>query len=656
MQKLSTAWTVEGSDSKSSHRYSHSEFSTKAAEEFDLGHLVLNDAGGDEEELALWRSEAKRALDLFAALDIKVSDDFVRSTLLRPVLEARQRYQPFQESFLPSYVQAGLKQYKLPSSIDILWTAICTIFSRPYFRRVWMIQEVAMAPMPRVLIGKYRLTWDVLLNSILFYKVNGLLGAAGGFASDKAEQLDNYRDLRVEDKLQDRSLTALFSDTSSSSSTDPRDKIFAVLGLVANGEHLKTFKPDYNHSVLDVYEGMTKYIIKTTQTLEVLSFADRNLDKPNDLKLPSWTPDWRFGRNMTNITRSDRDGAHTACSPHDTVDMDLFQQSRQGELKLKGKFLSRITHTSVRLQMNWGRGPEGPRIDNFDQTRRYDMYMMVFDIWMGFASKHCGSGLYPYARPRRRIRKGKIESTDQSDNVESLNPTTSQIKAQPPEAAPTGQRQADGDDDHEDDDDSKDLVSIDEEDQRYTIDAFWRTLVSNMLIWGGELTPAHAQDAYRQILIEQRSIHRQDFDEPMSVMYKRFTGGFGGRGFGSGGFGLTLTHNLTAEEKVDWGKEPSFWTYAGGMNVGRRMFVDGRRRLGTGRMDLRSGDWIVVSRGSRTPVVLREVDEGKERTNDGIDGQKVKKYRYIGPAYVHGIMKGEGMAEEGVDEVVITLV
>jgi hypothetical protein len=61
---------------------------------------------------------------------------------------------------------------------------------------------------------------------------------------------------------------------------------------------------------------------------------------------------------------------------------------------------------------------------------------------------------------------------------------------------------------------------------------------------------------------------------------------------------------------------------------------DGKLGLAPKRTD--NGDEIWIFMGATTPFVLRKVDE--------VDGDK-KVYRFIGNAYVHGVMKGEAMVE-----------
>ncbi|KAI1321505.1 heterokaryon incompatibility protein-domain-containing protein [Xylariaceae sp. FL0255] len=76
--------------------------------------------------------------------------------------------------------------------------------------------------------------------------------------------------------------------------TDPRDKVFSVLGLIkkARGQ-MRTLKPDYTISVKQCYERAALAVLSYTKNLDLL-MTDRNTE--SKLSLPSWVPDWRHAR------------------------------------------------------------------------------------------------------------------------------------------------------------------------------------------------------------------------------------------------------------------------------------------------------------------------------------------------------------------------
>jgi hypothetical protein len=90
-------------------------------------------------------------------------------------------------------------------------------------------------------------------------------------------------------------------DASRYQCSDPRDKVFAVLGLI--GE--KFVKPDYRLSIESVYIGITSYFVKKWNTLEFLALIGQ---KHRSFNLPSWVPDWSQSFSLPSLDISLRSG------------------------------------------------------------------------------------------------------------------------------------------------------------------------------------------------------------------------------------------------------------------------------------------------------------------------------------------------------------
>ena len=72
-------------------------------------------------------------------------------------------------------------------------------------------------------------------------------------------------------------------------STDPRDRIFAMLGQMHAGQNL-TLLPDYTRSVKSVYVDTTQRILRQDRHLRILSAVQHK--EQIDLDWPSWVPKW----------------------------------------------------------------------------------------------------------------------------------------------------------------------------------------------------------------------------------------------------------------------------------------------------------------------------------------------------------------------------
>jgi len=147
-----------------------------------------------------------------------------------------------------------------------------------WWQRLWCIQELYFSRQDAsVYIGPHAVPWDK------FYSL---------FGSD-IYPLRTFRDLK--DKLP-KSLRDLFVLTSTFNASDPRDRVFALLGMAPErSAAFQALDPDYDSSVIRVIEDAAVYLIKETGRLDVL--LDERVDRTRWGKeglvsvVPTWIPD-----------------------------------------------------------------------------------------------------------------------------------------------------------------------------------------------------------------------------------------------------------------------------------------------------------------------------------------------------------------------------
>lgn len=96
------------------------------------------------------------------------------------------------------------------------------------------------------------------------------------------------------------SLLATLAYLGNNIATNPRDRIYSVLGLITELDRAVVGKPDYASSVEQIYCQLVKGFWKVHKSLEIICFAhifNRNASNipPEDRQgtLPTWAPDWR---------------------------------------------------------------------------------------------------------------------------------------------------------------------------------------------------------------------------------------------------------------------------------------------------------------------------------------------------------------------------
>lgn len=93
-------------------------------------------------------------------------------------------------------------------------------------------------------------------------------------------------------------LLALVACTSDSESSDPRDRIYSVLGLTNDIGRDMIGRPTYQLPVEDVFVNFVRSFIETYKSLDAICFAQiyrqpTDSASGTDSNLPSWVPDWR---------------------------------------------------------------------------------------------------------------------------------------------------------------------------------------------------------------------------------------------------------------------------------------------------------------------------------------------------------------------------
>ncbi|KAL9621896.1 MAG: hypothetical protein Q9160_003717 [Pyrenula sp. 1 TL-2023] len=176
------------------------------------------------------------------------------------------------------------------------------ILNRSWWERIWMVQEVSLAKeCPLVLCGTRTASFEVL------YTLKFQLYFSEVFGQRNAENLridsDSFAEM-IQIPFQwggdqrrsgeDSDIFARFLDaTSSRLSTDPRDKIFALLGLVSTNYANDVF-PDYDQPLSRLYQQATVCMLQAGAQDSCLSYTT----KARRTDLPSWCVDfsgrWKF--------------------------------------------------------------------------------------------------------------------------------------------------------------------------------------------------------------------------------------------------------------------------------------------------------------------------------------------------------------------------
>ncbi|KAK5658046.1 hypothetical protein OQA88_2602 [Cercophora sp. LCS_1] len=185
-------------------------------------------------------------------------------------------------------------------------------FSRPWFGRTWILQEVALAEQPPlVLCGGWEIDFDNLrhiaynlshgdyyrrflrshkdIDSLaleeLFRQLDQTIHGAGGIVWDLR---DRFQSPSNPDGLP---IDVLLSKTRPSSAKDARDKIYGVLSLAWDLDK-RAITVDYGKEVCEVYMDATAHIIRSRRALQILSMINNDPQIGRPSHWPTWVPDF----------------------------------------------------------------------------------------------------------------------------------------------------------------------------------------------------------------------------------------------------------------------------------------------------------------------------------------------------------------------------
>jgi hypothetical protein len=289
---------------------------------------IMRDIYRNASETVVWLGEESQNSGLGLALCEKLYEFFKDEPKIAKTHEMQCSYRTpwplnHQDPFNPSYAQTdegdfdkGAKKWEEsirrgdnkvaedsdtasplrmnpPNVYELL--ALRDLACRQWFRRIWMAQELALASKATMICGHRSISWDTFIFGFTTTFINGK-STSGGWDQDKnfIGALVHIREwVHRSESVHYRYpviLLDLLHHCRSFEATDPRDKVYGLLGVAPPESEAISVQVDYRKTVEEVYEDIACLILLSSGNLNLLSVPRSNSQLGK--RLPSWAPDW----------------------------------------------------------------------------------------------------------------------------------------------------------------------------------------------------------------------------------------------------------------------------------------------------------------------------------------------------------------------------
>lgn len=173
--------------------------------------------------------------------------------------------------------------------------SLFTVLERPYFQRVWVIQEITLNDNVLMACGSDRIDFDNF--RLCVFAVWRFFEGWDDYDNDSDAIRGLYcvtRMIFVRDEYQDSGAVRyeiLLQAALHCKATDNRDMVFAFRGI--GGSDRPVPDPDYNASVEDVYIKTAIALLCYGTSLDFLALSGVGF-RQQPSNLPSWVPDFRY--------------------------------------------------------------------------------------------------------------------------------------------------------------------------------------------------------------------------------------------------------------------------------------------------------------------------------------------------------------------------
>jgi hypothetical protein len=241
-----------------------------------------------------------------------------------------------------------------PTVCKCLWE----LFAKPWFSRIWCVQEIRLARDALVLWGQMKIPWaDLAMSASWILDKTTEVGVENDPLIPLVEEVfvANAREMGEKGTATLLELLEYFHEFQA---TDPRDKVYGLLSLVSPRSERDAIQVDYNKTVEQVYAETVLIMIQLYSQLSTLAyvihlehyagkvFGDGNkehdeIEDDYDEAYKSWVPLWNDPINVKPLGQPCQDCPWRPCGQDAIFGSDIYDPKPK-QLYLRGLFYDKV--------------------------------------------------------------------------------------------------------------------------------------------------------------------------------------------------------------------------------------------------------------------------------------------------------------------------
>ncbi|MCJ1379676.1 hypothetical protein MMC17_002778 [Xylographa soralifera] len=330
------------------HALSHLRFITKPRILW-IDAICIDQSNAEErkQQVLLMRLIYQRSMSTFIWLGRWTPDGDLAISLIPRLIHAYQEQKKRGDKRRIFEMNAeALDLYDIPMVFSSAYRALSSLLLNDWFKRMWIIQEVAASPDANISYGSWNIPWTDFACAVMYASD---LGAMQGMCWNSTQRLDQVAEIQAaraavnENKAQ--TLLGLLLLHRAHVASDPRDKVYALCGLLSDrGPDRLDIEPDYTLSNRDVYVKVAIAILRNSRNLDILSVPKVPV-KSEVNNLLSWVPDWSvsdFSRSLRYPNNSGGYWNQHQATPGN-LRSDIILDDTSNSIAISGHLVDRIT-------------------------------------------------------------------------------------------------------------------------------------------------------------------------------------------------------------------------------------------------------------------------------------------------------------------------